>query len=191
MAALRAGAELAHIICTGDAAQPIKSYSPDLIVYPYLPAVGADRQISEEEMNHAVRNLQPVFNRLGRAHIIVIGPGLSTAPGAQYVAEIILMKAIEMGIFCILDGDGLRLLERVGVQSMDRDQGRLLAITPNLRELSMILSFFDASYSADARKSPLNQNDILNQLWKVPLLSKALIISKGPYDLIQCADQRM
>ena len=32
------GADLAHIFCTEDAAIPIKSFSPELIVHPVLPS---------------------------------------------------------------------------------------------------------------------------------------------------------
>ena len=34
---LRAGADLSHIFCIEEAAIPIKSYSPELIVHPYKP----------------------------------------------------------------------------------------------------------------------------------------------------------
>lgn len=34
MAALKMGADLAHIFCSRDAAGPIKTYSPELIVHP-------------------------------------------------------------------------------------------------------------------------------------------------------------
>lgn len=34
MASLKMGADLAHIFCAKDAAIPIKSYSPELIVHP-------------------------------------------------------------------------------------------------------------------------------------------------------------
>lgn len=36
MTALRTGAELVHVFCTKNAAIPIKSFSPDLIVHPIL-----------------------------------------------------------------------------------------------------------------------------------------------------------
>ena len=36
MAAFRTGADLVHVFCTKNAAIPIKSYSPDLIVHPLL-----------------------------------------------------------------------------------------------------------------------------------------------------------
>lgn len=36
---LKGGADLAHIICTKQAAIPIKSYSPEIIVHPYINAL--------------------------------------------------------------------------------------------------------------------------------------------------------
>ena len=35
------GSDLSHVFCTDGAATVIKSYSPELIVHPYLPDEGA------------------------------------------------------------------------------------------------------------------------------------------------------
>lgn len=37
MSELQIGADLSHVFCTEGAATVIKSYSPELIVHPYLP----------------------------------------------------------------------------------------------------------------------------------------------------------
>ena len=39
MAAFRTGVDLVHVFCARDAAIPIKSFSPDLIVHPILVSV--------------------------------------------------------------------------------------------------------------------------------------------------------
>ena len=43
LSAWQVGADLSHVFCTEGAATVIKSYSPELIVHPYLPdSNGAD-----------------------------------------------------------------------------------------------------------------------------------------------------
>ena len=46
MAAFRTGADLVHVFCTRNAAVPIKSFSPDLIVHPILVSDIALRNVS-------------------------------------------------------------------------------------------------------------------------------------------------
>ncbi len=44
MSALRTGADLVHVVCPPSAAVAIKSYSPDLIVHPWLTTSGEARK---------------------------------------------------------------------------------------------------------------------------------------------------
>ena len=66
-AALRCGADLATVICTPDAAGPIKSYSPELMVAPYLPTVNA----SADDLACC---LSSMICMLDRVHTVVVGP---------------------------------------------------------------------------------------------------------------------
>lgn len=67
---------------------PIKSYSPELIVYPMLS------QLNETMLDFV----------LSRAHVLVIGPGLGRSEVIMQSAETILKKAQSLGVACILDG---------------------------------------------------------------------------------------
>lgn len=67
---------------------PIKSYSPELIVYPMLS------QLNERMLDFV----------LSRAHVLVIGPGLGRSEVIMQSAETILKKAQSLGVACILDG---------------------------------------------------------------------------------------
>uniref|UniRef100_A0A1I8J3P8 ATP-dependent (S)-NAD(P)H-hydrate dehydratase n=1 Tax=Macrostomum lignano TaxID=282301 RepID=A0A1I8J3P8_9PLAT len=60
-AALRVGADLAHVICAEAAAPVIKSYSPELIVHPVLDGESASRELELW---------------LPRFHAVLVGPGL-------------------------------------------------------------------------------------------------------------------
>lgn len=66
MSSLKLGADLAYVICFRDAAPVIKSYSPELIVYPFLDDPQA---------------LSKIIPCLERVHSLVIGPGLGRDPG--------------------------------------------------------------------------------------------------------------
>ena len=58
ISALKAGADLVHVMCEHDAGQVIKSYSPELIVHPILDSEYA---------------LEEVDQWLPRFHAVVIG----------------------------------------------------------------------------------------------------------------------
>ena len=90
LAALRSGADIAHIFCTEDAAGPIKGYSPELIVHPCL------------------ERAQEVGKWLGGSvNSLVIGPGIGREEsGAENLLN--LTKIIgESGLPLIGDADFL------------------------------------------------------------------------------------
>ena len=63
ISALRTGSDLVYILTQQEAAVPIKSYSPDLIVMPLL---------NQEGENWMTR----IYQSIGRCQSWVIGPGL-------------------------------------------------------------------------------------------------------------------
>lgn len=96
ISALRVGADLVHVFCAKAAAQPIKSYSPDLIVHPVLDRPDAVAEISKW---------------LDRLHLLVIGPGLSQdAVVMANVRALLATDAIkDKGL--VIDADGLALVD--------------------------------------------------------------------------------
>ena len=65
ISALRAGADLVHVMCEREAGQVIKSYSPELIVHPIL-----DTEYALEEIDQW----------MPRFHAIVLGKPLLSRP---------------------------------------------------------------------------------------------------------------
>ena len=59
-ASLRAGADMSHVFCMDEAALPLKCYSPEMIVHPFLGKDGSDLKLW----------LKTTFTA------VVIGPGL-------------------------------------------------------------------------------------------------------------------
>lgn len=96
-AALRTGADLAHVFCPRDAAAVIKAYSPDLIVHPVLDSA---------DPVSAVREWVP------RLSALVVGPGLGRERRAlETVARLLeALRPAELPV--VLDADALWLLKQ-------------------------------------------------------------------------------
>lgn len=129
-AAALMGCDMTHVICERDAAPVIKSYSPNLMVHPYLRT----GQLGE------MSKIKPLLSRI---HVLVIGPGLGRDDGMLgSVKEIIrtVLHDHEGQIPLVIDADGLYLI------SQDEETRQMLArfprgrvvITPNVVEFARI-----------------------------------------------------
>jgi ATP-dependent NAD(P)H-hydrate dehydratase len=107
---------LCHIFCAEEAAIPIKSYSPELIVHPLLPTEQSIKkqklcqhhEVKESEIvKNAVENIAHVFPRLDT---LVIGPGLGRDRVIQEMTRQLIQRAKEAELALILDGDALYLI---------------------------------------------------------------------------------
>ncbi|KAJ8876437.1 hypothetical protein PR048_020882 [Dryococelus australis] len=126
MTTLRTGGDLAHIFCTNDAAVPIKSYSPELIVHPFLDDPDAV-------------NLIKVW--LPRLHTLVIGPGLGRSDNVmKTVADIISLCRDDSSPkgkkLLVIDADGLFLVTSKPELIRGYPHGAIL--TPNAIEFSRL-----------------------------------------------------
>ncbi|KAL0232560.1 hypothetical protein GEMRC1_011307 [Eukaryota sp. GEM-RC1] len=120
MSALKYGADLSSIICSPDAAIPIKSYSPDLIVFPSLYDIPACMEL------------------IPRFDSIVIGPGAGRSESAVASMKQIIPKAIESAKVVVLDGDALWLLSQ-DKSILPSDFGSCtVVLTPNFMELTRL-----------------------------------------------------
>ncbi|RMX67029.1 hypothetical protein KXD40_004178 [Peronospora effusa] len=108
VASLKTGADLCHIFCVQEAAVPIKSYSPELIVHPLLRS---DASLADLEESQRARALLEAVERitqvLPRLDALVIGPGLGRDASVQEIVRKIIEKAKEANLPLILDGDAL------------------------------------------------------------------------------------
>jgi NAD(P)H-hydrate repair Nnr-like enzyme with NAD(P)H-hydrate dehydratase domain len=78
LSAIKAGSDLSHIFCHREAAIPIKSYSPELIVHPAF-----DDNINQELLNKCIRWLKSM-------DVLVYGCGM----GRDYPTEIVFEQLI-------------------------------------------------------------------------------------------------
>ncbi|XP_022198875.2 ATP-dependent (S)-NAD(P)H-hydrate dehydratase [Nilaparvata lugens] len=121
--ALRTGVDLVYIFCATAAAQAIKSYSPELMVLPYL------------DDQNAIDKITPWLNRL---HALLIGPGLGRH---EYVSKTLVqvinhLECNNLAIPLIFDADGLFFLSQ-HPQLMQNYEGNIY-ITPNVVEFKFL-----------------------------------------------------
>lgn len=135
ISALKLGADLCHVICTREAAVPIKSYSPELIVHPILP------------LENDFTGIGTILNRLDA---LVIGPGLGRDPKVLKSAEIIINQAKGKQLPIILDGDALFLLSE-NIQLISGYQHAIL--TPNAMEYARLCCATGLCPSIDVSKA--------------------------------------
>ncbi|KAK7079171.1 hypothetical protein SK128_000680 [Halocaridina rubra] len=120
MTALRIGADLTHIFCHRDAAVPLKSYSPELIVHPLLDANDPMSEIEEW---------------LPRLHTLVLGPGLGRRPQTFATLGHVIEAAKDRQLLLVIDADALFYLN----ENYDTLQGYTNAIlTPNKVEFARL-----------------------------------------------------
>lgn len=108
MASARLGCDMSHVICTPDAGAVIKTYSPNLMVHPYMRS---SKQISEEDTSALDAAANEVIAMLPRLHVIVIGPGLGRDPVMQEIVARTIAAAKKENIPFVLDADGLYIAQ--------------------------------------------------------------------------------
>ena len=106
--------------------QVIKSYSPNLMVHPYMrQSHHADASDTPDDVSARVINMLP------RLHVLVVGPGLGRDSLMQDTCARVLEEARKRGMPFVLDADGLWLAQT----RPELVQGyRLCILTPNVSE---------------------------------------------------------
>jgi ATP-dependent NAD(P)H-hydrate dehydratase len=172
---LKMGGDLAHIFCTTGAATVIKSYSPELIVHPYLHDPG-EQDIFREEKYHPDENhvqsrvVEDVVAWLDKFDSVIIGPGLGRNELVLRTVAKIVESVKKLQIPLVIDADGLWLVK----ENVDIIKGYDRAVlTPNVIEFQRLA----ASLNIDP-----NHESALNQICDA--LEGPIIVQKGGYDMI-------
>lgn len=166
MGALRAGAELAYVICSADAAIPIKCYSPELVVYPLIP--GPD----DPELD-----FERVQSVIDRCDLAVIGPGLSRSYDALMSAGEIMRMLLVCGKRVILDGDGIYMITAYKSMLAGAPNKHLISMTPNANEFNKII----AAWNPNLDTKHVTESVQINKAFQ-----KITILRKGPVDMAIC-----
>lgn len=93
--AMKIGADAVHLFCTKDAATPIKSYSPELMVHPVL------------DSDDACASIEAWLDRL---HVLIVGPGLGRATKTFDTIVRLLEVCKRLRKPLVIDADALFLL---------------------------------------------------------------------------------
>jgi ATP-dependent NAD(P)H-hydrate dehydratase len=158
MASLKCGADLAFCFCAEEAAFPLKTYSPELMVAPVYKAAefeaallrhneahdgdGDDNDGNDDyddETNELVeRMVEEVCSMMDKMHVLVLGPGLGRHPLVlEATAKIIQRAQSQYHLPLVIDADALFLLTLPKYQTLLSDES-LVILTPNAMELKRL-----------------------------------------------------
>eukprot|EP00941_MAST-03F_sp_MAST-3F-sp1_P003457 g3457.t1 len=135
ISALKQGADISFVFCSPEAAIPIKSYSPEIIVHPVMPKCrnsDTSSLSSAEAVDKAVASVVKSFPRLSS---LVIGPGLGRDELTLDATAGIIEAARSYGLPLLVDADGLYLLSQR--PSLIRGYSKAI-LTPNVVELKRL-----------------------------------------------------
>uniref|UniRef100_A0A1B6C4T5 ATP-dependent (S)-NAD(P)H-hydrate dehydratase n=1 Tax=Clastoptera arizonana TaxID=38151 RepID=A0A1B6C4T5_9HEMI len=161
MSSLRTGSDLIYIFCVPEAAIPIKSYSPELMVTPFF-----DVDLSDDLIQWS-QNL----------HCAVIGPGLGRFPSTFKRISEILPYLKEKSIPLVFDADGVVFVSRN--LSIVKNYSEQIYLTPNINEFRILCkAVFDESAIEN------NSTMVLGEMLSSDLGEHVTVLLKGQTDLI-------
>ncbi|KAJ2786028.1 hypothetical protein GGI15_001736 [Coemansia interrupta] len=166
--ALRLGVDIAYVICEKDAATVIKSYSPDLIVTPYL------RSVENLEENRTVGDiLSKIGGILDKLHAVSVGSGLGNDKRIRECVVGAVKAARDRGLPIVLDADSLALVcEDPGIIQGYKEA----VLTPNAPEFNRLAKALHVD--------PSNMDAIEAAQKVAEALGGVTIVRKGPSDVI-------
>lgn len=168
MASARLGCDMSHVICEPGAGMVIKTYSPNLMVHPYMRQ---QKNMSKDESIDSVS--ETVVAMLDRLHVVVIGPGLGRDPAMQETCARVLQEARKKNVSFVLDADGLYLAQTRPELVHGYKQ---CILTPNVVEFGRL---------AKAQNIDTSKEDPSKLCAKLAqALGGVTIIQKGKVDLI-------
>lgn len=131
------GADMSHILCTGSAATVIKSYSPNLMVHPYLH--------DENDKSALSSKIAPLLERM---HVVLIGPGLGRDDDVLNQVSQIIGLCAERNLPLVVDADGLFLIQKQPSLISNYHKHRSI-LTPNVVEFGRLLKSTGIENSGD------------------------------------------
>lgn len=130
-AAMLSGVDLVHVICDNEAGKVIKTYSPDLMVHPYLLTQNS------EEFDDKMDKIKSLLERMD---VVIIGPGFGRNNETMLNMLIKIVRYCSTDKALIMDADALYHLatndelKDVVIKSDNKN----IIITPNVMELKRL-----------------------------------------------------
>ncbi|KJP85859.1 YjeF family domain-containing protein [Plasmodium fragile] len=180
MSALKLGADLSFVITAQENGIPLKCYSPELIVYPYLYNQKSNiSQVPGEELKKCTEYLS------NRIDCCVFGPGLGSIDEVtKDCLSYIIKKMIEKNIFLILDADIIEfILTNTDILCLIQNYQHCL-FTPNKNEFRKMIFLLTQEDGQNLKFHDLTTDKIIYQGHKlIRLLDGPKIMIKGFYDV--------
>ncbi|SBT35840.1 carbohydrate kinase, putative [Plasmodium ovale wallikeri] len=178
MSTLKLGADLCFIITSKECSLPLKCYSPELIVYPYL--YNNKSEIKNIQGSNFEKCVHYLHNRI---HSCVIGPGLGTIDNmTKSCIEYLISKFIQKNIFLIFDADAIQFLITNDDMLNRIKNYEQCMFTPNKNEFKNMISFL-----TDNKNITFDQLDcnkiILSAHKLMRIFNGPKILIKGLYDV--------
>ena len=157
-----------------DNRQVIKTYSPNLMVHPYMrQSHHADASESVEEVSARVIDMLP------RLHVLVIGPGLGRDALMQETCARVITEARKQSMPFVLDADGLYLAQT----RPELVRGyKFCILTPNVTEFGRLAKSQNIDLSGP-------ETELCAKLAKA--FGGVTIIQKGPKDYISNGERTL
>lgn len=178
LAATLLGADMSHVICERAAGPSIKSYSPNLMVHPYLYDSDSAKQhlatYGTETDKNAV--LEKVMSVIDRVHVVVVGPGLGRDKLMLETAAQIIEEVKKRKMPLVIDADGLFLISQNPGLIKGYDNA---VLTPNVVEFERLKDAINNEKQSGAVKQ-VDGNVVLGLAKQYGLT----ILAKGSSDYI-------
>ena len=199
------GADLASIYCAKDAAIPIKSYSPDIMVSSVYRHEEVNNITCQEDLETiSNRTAEVIISTFSRTHVLVVGPGLGRSPFLSQVLAKLINAARLYNKPTVLDADALFLVS----SQLHLIRGyKMCILTPNMNELNMLskaaidlvvestIVGVNAEVEFNSSKLTADLSQTTDTELRLTALSIVLdgvvIIVKGQVDLIASGDHRV
>lgn len=164
ISALKAGCDLSYVVCASEAAVAIKSYSPELIVYPTL--------YNRDSLPETLDSLVP------RLHAAVVGPGFGRSDAGFDAFKTVVNRLKSSNLPFIIDADGLYFVTKD--VSLIKNYGSVV-LTPNVVEFDRLFAAAQCENGKNAEK--------IETLCKA--LGNVVIVQKGHLDLISNGEKTL
>jgi len=133
--ALTVGADISHVFCETSASTVIKSYSPELIVHPYLVDLQSIKlsksSTSEEQSELCEEAVDKIAKWLPKFDAVVVGPGLGRDPMMMSTVKKVMLSCKERDLPMVIDADGISII--IESPELAKDYCKAV-LTPNPNE---------------------------------------------------------
>lgn len=173
ISALKVGADLSHVFCTEGAATVIKSYSPELIVHPYLLCASPDGLPGEIDEAAVESAYQAIAQWTSMMDVVVIGPGLGRDPCVHATVVRVMEELRIANKRVVIDADGLHIAK----ENLYLLEGWTNAtLTPNKNEFNRIAAAVNVEVDSSKPAASLKK--------VVGALNGPTVVQKGIMDAV-------